>query len=364
LNRPLVPGLASIGDFDARSREVFRRIVESYLATGEPVGSRALSRQLPMQLSPASIRNVMADLEALGVLASPHASAGRVPTQMGLRLFVDGLLEVGDISDDERGRLLAQVAGSERSLEGLLNRASAVLSGLSQCADLVVAPKRNATLKHIEFVNLEGGRALTVLVTEDGSVENRVIETPPGMTPSALATATNFLSSMMRGRTLEQACAEVEREMEKHSAELGQLTQALIEAGLATWSNPEKSDDSWASRSLIVRGQSNLLEHVGALQDLDRVRQLFDDLENRRDVLQLLELTKDAEGIRIFIGAESKLASLSGSTLVAAPYHDAQRKIIGAIAVIGPTRLNYARIIPMVDYTAKVVGELLSQAHA
>jgi len=364
LNRPLIHGVTRIDDFDARSREVFRRIVETYLATGEPVGSRALSRQLPMQLSPASIRNVMADLEALGVLASPHASAGRVPTQLGLRLFVDGLLEVGDITQDERSKLLTQVAGSERSLEGLLSRASAVLSGLSQCAGLVVAPKRNAPLKHIEFVNLEAGRALTVLVFEDGSVENRVMDTPAGMTPSALASATNFLSSMMRGRTLEQACAEIEREMEKHRSELGELTQALIEAGLATWSNSGKSDESWASRALIVRGQSNLLEHVGALQDLDRVRQLFDDLENRRDVLQLLELTKDAEGVRIFIGSESKLASFSGSTLVAAPYHDAGRKIVGAIAVIGPTRLNYARIIPMVDYTAKVVGELLSQTHA
>lgn len=364
MSHPLISGVAKIEDFDARSREVFRRIVETYLATGEPVGSRALSRSLPMQLSPASIRNVMADLEALGVLASPHASAGRVPTQLGLRLFVDGLLEVGDITEDERARLLAQVAGSERSLEGLLNRASAVLSGLSQCAGLVVAPKRNAPLKHIEFVNLEAGRALTVLVFEDGSVENRVIDTPAGMTPSALASATNFLSSMMRGRTLEQACAEIEREMEKHRAELGELTQALIEAGLATWSSGEKGDESWTSRSLIVRGQSNLLEHVGALQDLDRVRQLFDDLENRRDVLQLLEVTKEAEGVRIFIGSESKLASFSGSTLVAAPYRDASRKIVGAIAVIGPTRLNYARIIPMVDYTAKVVGELLSQTHA
>jgi len=363
LTRPLIASAARIGDFDERSREIFRRIVETYLATGEPVGSRVLSRQLPMQLSPASIRNVMADLEALGVLSSPHASAGRVPTQAGLRLFVDGLLEVGDVSQEERAGLLAQVAGSERNLETLLGQATAALSGLSQCAGLVVAPKRNAALKHIEFVNLGSDEALTVLVHEDGSVENRMMKTPPGMTPSALAAATNFLSSMMRGRTLEQARTEIEREMETHRAELGELTQALIEAGLATWATSEKSDESWASRSLIVRGQSNLLEDVDALKDLERIRQLFDDLENKRDVMQLLELTKDAEGIRIFIGAESKLASLSGSSLVAAPYYDASRKIIGAIGVIGPTRLNYARIIPMVDYTAKIVGELLRHAH-
>lgn len=363
MTRPLITSPARISDFDERSREIFRRIVETYLATGEPVGSRALSRQLPIQLSPASIRNVMADLEGLGILASPHASAGRVPTQLGLRLFVDGLLEVGDLSDDERTRLLAEMSGGEGNLEALLNKATAALSGLSQCAGLVVAPKRNAPLKHIEFVNLGGDEALTVLVHEDGSVENRVIKTPLGMTPSALATATNFLSSMMRGRTLEQARAEVEREMEKNRAELGDLTQALIEAGLATWSSAGGGDESWAGRALIVRGQSNLLEDVDALNDLERIRQLFDDLENKRDVLQLLELTKDAEGIRIFIGAESKLASLSGSSVVAAPYYDASRKIIGAIGVIGPTRLNYARIIPMVDYTARIVGELLGRAH-
>ncbi len=364
MTRPLIASVARLGDFDERSREIFRRIVETYLATGEPVGSRALSRQLPMQLSPASIRNVMADLEAAGILASPHASAGRVPTHAGLRLFVDGLLEVGDLSDAERAGLRSEISGGENSLEDLLSKATAALSGLSQCAGLIVAPKRNAALKHIEFANIAEGEALTVLVHEDGSVENRMIKTPPGMTPSALSTATNFLSSMMRGRTLEQARAEIEREMESHRAELGELTQALIEAGLATWATPDKTDESWASRTLIVRGQSNLLEEVDALNDLERIRQLFDDLENKRDVLQLLELTKDAEGIRIFIGAESKLASLAGSSLIVAPYRDATRKIIGAIGVIGPTRLNYARIIPMVDYTAQIVGDILSRAHA
>jgi heat-inducible transcriptional repressor len=346
-------------ELNERSREVFRRIVDSYLRTGEPVGSRVLSRQLPMQLSPASIRNVMSDLEQLGLLASPHTSAGRVPTQAGLRLFVDGLLEVGDLSQAERSAFQSQVSAGDQTIEELLNHATAALSGLSQCAGLVVAPKRNAPLKHIEFANLRGDHALTVLVFEDGTVENRMIRTPDGMTPSALAEASNFLNAMMRGRTLEQAREEITRQLDSARAELGELSQQLIASGLATWSSDDAT--SWAGRTLIVRGQSNLLDSVDALQDLERIRLLFNDLENKQDVLQLLELTKEADGVRIFIGSESNLFSLSGSSLIAAPYFDASRQIVGAIGVIGPTRLNYARIIPMVDYTAKIIGELLSR---
>jgi heat-inducible transcriptional repressor len=359
MTKPLVPPqLLGVSEFNERSREIFRRIVDTYLVTGEPVGSRALSRQLPMQLSPASIRNVMADLEQMGLLASPHTSAGRVPTQKGLRLFIDGLLEVGDISEQERTAFQSQVKDSDQTVEGLLNHATATLSGLSQCAGLVVAPKSNAPLKHIEFAALGREQVLTVLVFEDGAVENRMTKLPLGMTPSALAEASNFLNATMRGRTLEQAREEISRQLEKARAELSKLSQELIEAGLAAWANDK--DESWASRTLIVRGQSNLLESVEALQDLERIRLLFNDLENKEDMLHLLELTKEAEGVRIFIGSESNLFSLSGSSLIAAPYFDQTRKIIGAIGVIGPTRLNYARIIPMVDYTAKVIGGLIS----
>jgi heat-inducible transcriptional repressor len=359
VTRPLIPAqLLGVKEFNERSREIFRRIVESYLVTGEPVGSRALSRQLPMQLSPASIRNVMADLEQMGLLTSPHTSAGRFPTQKGLRLFVDGLLEVGDISAEERSAFQSKMREGDQTVEDLLSQATAALSGLSQCAGLVVAPKRNAPLKHIEFANLGHDQALTVLVFEDGAVENRMIKTPEGMTPSALTEAGNFLNAMMRGRTLEQAREEIARELEKARAELSELSRQLIESGLATWSNEES--ESWAHRTLIVRGQSNLLDSVDALQDLERIRLLFNDLENKEDMLHLLELTKAADGVRIFIGSESNLSSLSGSSLIAAPYFDPMRKIVGAIGVIGPTRLNYARIIPMVDYTAKVIGELLA----
>jgi len=360
VTRPLIPAqLLGVREFNERSREIFRRIVETYLVTGEPVGSRAVSRQLPIQLSPASVRNIMSDLEQLGLLTAPHTSAGRLPTQKGLRLFVDGLLEVGDISEEERSAFQSQIRTADQTIEDLLSQATAALSGLSQCAGLVVAPKRNAPLKHIEFAVLGHDQALTVLVFEDGSVENRMIGTPNGMTPSALAEAGNFLNAMVRGRTIEQAREQIARELDEARAQLSELSRQLIESGLATWSN--ETSESWAQRTLIVRGQSNLLENIGALQDLERVRLLFNDLENREDMLHLLELTKAADGVRIFIGSESNLSSLSGSSLIAAPYFDPSRKIVGAIGVIGPTRLNYARIIPMVDYTAKVIGELLAR---
>jgi heat-inducible transcriptional repressor len=278
-----------------------------------------------------------------------------------LRLFIDGLLEVGDLSEDERSVFQAQTADGERTIEELLNHATATLSGLSQCAGLVVAPKRNVAMKHIEFVNLEGRKTLTVLVFDDGTVENRMIDMPAGITPSALAEAANFLNTMMRGRTLEQAKDEIAREMESARAELGDLTQQLIEAGLAAWSTPGDEDEHWVERTLIVRGQSNLLEQVDALKDLDRIRLLFKDLEEKESMLQLLELTKDGEGVKIFIGSESNVFSMSGSSLIAAPYYDASRKIVGAIGVIGPTRLNYARVIPMVDYTARIVSDILTR---
>lgn len=349
-NRPEMAALSE------RSREVFRRIVESYLSTGEPVGSRNLSRVLPMTLSPASVRNVMSDLEALGLIYAPHTSAGRLPTQTGLRLFVDGLLEVGELTADERKRIEGQIgAKRQKSIEQVLLEASEMISGLSHCAGVVVAEKQVTTLKHIEFVSLDPGRALVVLVGENGHVENRVIETPPGLPPSALIEAANYLNANIRGRSMPEARAYVEGELSRARAELDELTQKVITAGLAEWSGT--LDDR---KSLIVRGQSNLLKDLTALNDLERIRQLFDDLEAKRDVVQLLGLSESADGVRIFIGSENKLFSLSGSSLIVSPFHDTTRKIVGVLGVIGPTRLNYARIIPMVDYTAKLVGRLLT----
>jgi heat-inducible transcriptional repressor len=353
---PLAANQLSLAQLNERSREIFRQIVESYLATGEPVGSRNLSRILPMTLSPASVRNVMSDLEQLGLVFAPHTSAGRLPTEMGLRFFVDALMQIGDLSEKDRRAIEAQVAasGQPKSLEGVLTEASGLLSGLSRAAGVVLTAKSNPRLKHIEFVRLEPERALVILVGEDGQVENRVLNTPVGLPTSALTEASNFLNARIRGHTLDEVRGEVERTLKEGEAELDQLTQRIVAEGLASWSGGESSE-----RKLIVRGQAHLLEDLKAAADLERVRLLFDDLETRRDVIDLLGRAERAEGVRVFIGSENKLFSLSGSSTIVAPYHDASGHIVGVLGVIGPTRLNYARIVPMVDYTAKVVSKLL-----
>src|SRR5690606_4126299 len=301
----------------------------------------------------------MSDLETLGLIFSPHTSAGRMPTEAGLRLFVDGLLEIGDFSDEERHSIERQVAGSHKSVDDVMDEATKLLSGLSHSAGFVVAPTYDAALKHIEFVPIDANRALVVIVTEGSAVENRVIDIPKGLTPSALAEATNYLNAQLRGRTLEEAKAYIARELETQKAELNGLTAKVIEAGLATWSGSNASNDPLA-KSLIVRGRSRLLEDVHAVEDLERIRLLFDELENKRDLVQLLGLAEEADGVRIFIGSENKLFSLSGSSLIVSAYMDTQQRVVGVLGVIGPTRLNYARIIPMVDYTAKLVGRLIN----
>jgi len=355
--RAMTEGKNGLRELDERSRQIFREIVETYLSTGDPVGSRNLSRQLPMTLSPASVRNVMSDLEGLGLIYSPHTSAGRLPTELGLRLFVDGLLEVGGLSEAERAQIKAQITGSaeDNIIEDVLTEAGDLLSGLSRCAGVVLAEKQISRLKHIQFVPLDASKALTVLVGEDGAVENRVVSLPQGLPPSALVEATNYLNARIAGRTISSARSQVEKELQKKKAELDALTAKVVQAGLATWSG--ETDDQ---RKLIVRGRSHLLEDLTALEDLERIRLLFDDFEAKKDLMQLLELTERAEGVRIFIGSENQLFSLSGSSLIVAPFQDSDRKVVGVMGVIGPTRLNYARIIPMVDYTAKLVGRLLT----
>src|SRR5436189_4318978 len=299
----------------------------------------------------------MSDLEALGLIYAPHTSAGRLPTELGLRFFVDALMQVGDLTEDERESIQSQLAsvGRAQSVEAALGEALTRLSGLSGAAAVVLTAKSNSRLKHIEFVRLEPERALVVLVGEDGQVENRVLTLAPGVPSSALTEATNFLNSRIRGRTLAEARLELETALAQNRAELDELTQKVIAAGVASWSGGESDD-----RQLIVRGHANLLEDLHALEDLERVRLLFDDLETRREVIDLLGRAEQAEGVRVFIGSENKLFSLSGSSTIVAPYHNAAGQIVGVLGVIGPTRLNYARIVPMVDYTAKVVSKLLS----
>jgi heat-inducible transcriptional repressor len=357
--RPVIDDKATgLAALDQRSREIFRRLVDTYLETGEPVGSRTISKSLPAGLSPASVRNVMMDLEDTGLIYSPHTSAGRIPTEAGLRFFVDALLEVGAISSAERARIDAEVKATNRNrrYEDVLGEASTMLSGLSHCAGVVMSPKYNAKLKHIEFVNLSPGRALVILVSEDGNVENRVIDVPPGLPASVFVRATNYLSAMGQGRSIDEVQLLVATEVERLRSELDEVSARLVQQGVAVWSGHNDIN----SKNLIVKGQANLLEQPGALADLERIRKLFDDIENKRDLVDVLGLAEKAEGVRIFIGSENKLFSMSGSSLIVAPFKNEDEKIVGVLGIIGPTRLNYARIIPMVDYTAKAVGRLLS----
>ena len=342
-----------IQELNERSREIFRHIVETYVATGAPVGSRLLSKRLDNRLSPASIRNVMADLEESGLLYAPHTSAGRLPTQAGLRMFVDGLMEFGALSQDERENIEGRCAANGRGVQDVLQEATGILSGLSQCAGLVMAPKQDVALRQVEFVDLGGGRALVVLVTEGGAVENRVIDLPLGLPPSALQQAANYLSARLRGRTMVEAKAAIGLELQERKAELDELTTKVVEAGLAIWSG------TGGKSTLIVRGQARLLEDVSAVGDLERIKQLFEELEQQQELLNLIDLTHGGEGVRIFIGSENKLFSLTGCSLIVAPFQNSRQQVVGAIGVIGPTRLNYARIVPMVDFTAQVIGKLI-----
>ncbi|HKL45246.1 MAG TPA: heat-inducible transcriptional repressor HrcA [Roseovarius sp.] len=342
-------------EMNERSREVFRRVVESYLLSGAPIGSRTLTRDLSEKVSAATIRNVMQDLEYLGLLESPHVSAGRVPTQEGLRMFVDGLLEVGDLQNTDRKMIDATLGSNSQDVTGMLDRIGSALSGVTQGASLVLAPKHEAPIKHIEFVSLAHDRALVVLVFGDGHVENRIFTPPPGQTPSSMREAANFLNALAEGRTLSELQRVIASQITERRQEIDTLAQDLVESGLAVW---DGDGDSY--ERLIVRGQANLLESSTEQEDFERIRTLFDDLERKRDIAEFLELADEGDGVRIFIGSENKLFSLSGSSLVVSPYMNADRKIIGAVGVIGPTRLNYGRIVPIVDYTAQLVGKLIA----
>jgi heat-inducible transcriptional repressor len=356
--KPVDEKMQGIAALDQRSRDIFKRLVDTYLETGDPVGSRTISKVLPASLSPASVRNVMADLEDAGLIAAPHTSAGRIPTEFGLRFFVDSLLEVGAISEDERARIDAQVNASNRKrrVEDVLGEATMMLSGLSQCAGIIMAPKLNVALKHMEFVSLSPGRALVIMVGDDGSVENRVMDVPTGLPQSIFMRATNYLSAIAQGKTIDEVQRLVTAEVLKLRSELDAVSARLVQDGVAVWTGTGDVD----TRSLIVRGQANLLENATAVADLDRMRKLFEDIENKRELAELLGGAETADGVRIFIGSENRMFSMSGSSLIAAPFRNENEKIVGVLGIIGPTRLNYARIIPMVDYTAKVVGKLIS----
>lgn len=348
--------MTRLEELDKRSREIFRHIVEAYVETGEPIGSKSLSNRLRISLSSATIRNVMADLESAGFLYSPHTSAGRLPTDVGLRLFVDGLLETGALSAQEQKEIERHCKGMGKSVETLLDDATKALSGLSRCAGIVLAPKSEAILKHIEFVPLSAERVLVVLITEDGLVENRIIETPPGLPPSTLTEAGNYLNSRLTGKTLTEAKAQILGERDTNQSQLDVLTTKVVEEGLAIWAG------TGASTSLIVRGQSHLLQDVRHMEELNRIRSLFEALDTQQELLELLDAAIAAEGVQIFIGAESNLFKLSGCSLIISPYSTDNGGIVGAIGVVGPSRLNYSRVISMVDYTAKLISKTIGKS--
>ena len=342
-------------EMNNRSREVFRRVVEGYLTDGEPVGSRTLSREFSEDISAATIRNVMQDLEFLGLLGSPHTSAGRIPTQLGLRMFVDGILEVSEVDKNDRKKIDKIVSDETNQVEDILDDISTTLSGVTQGASLVLTPKREAPIKHVEFLPLSTSQALVVLVFADGHVENRLFKPPPGQTPSSMKEAANFLNALMEGNTLSEAKKLIKNEIDFRRQELDTLARDLVKSGLALWEDTEERHER-----LIVKGRANLLNESSQKEDLDKIKNLFDDLERKRDIADFLELTEKGEGVRIFIGSENKLFSLTDSSLVVSPYMNSDRKIIGAVGVIGPTRLNYGRIVPVVDYTAQLVGKMIA----
>ena len=355
IKQPLAP--EQVSSLDDRSREVFRRIVEGYLANGEPLGSRNLARVLPMSLSPASVRNVMSDLEDLGLIYSPHISAGRLPTQSGLRFFVDAFMQVGDLSKEERANIDRELgAGTrEHSVETMLTDATRMLSGMSRGAGLVLTAKNDAILKHVEFIRLEPTKALAVLVGEHNQVENRIIELPAGVTSSQLTEAANFMNAHLAGQTLNELRSQFQLQRNRLQAALSTLAQDLVERGLALWSGEAEEGKLG---QLIIRGRANLLEGLAGEEDIDRVRQLFDDLERKENLIEILDLAEQGSGVRIYIGSENKLFSLSGSSLIVSPYRDEENRVVGAVGVIGPTRLNYSRIVPMVDYTAQILARM------
>lgn len=344
----------TISDLNQRSNEIFKKLVESYVETGEPVGSRTISQQLSNMLSPATIRNIMSDLEDEGLLYSPHVSSGRLPTDKGMQYFVNGLLEVGDLSKSEQARIDSMIEDKNQNVEEVLEKATQAISGLSNCAGIVMAPKTESTLSHIEFVHLGQGRALAIIINQDDVVENRIIQIPNIITPTTLIQAGRYLSERAFGKTLSEMVINLKEELARDKSHLDAVTTKVVEAGLAVWSKNEGGKGS-----LIVRGQSHLLASIQQMNELDRVRELFSMLDKKESMQQLLTATLNANCIQIFIGSENKLFSKAGCSLVVAPYHSKKQKIIGALGVVGPTRMNYSRVIPMLDYTAKLVSKIL-----
>lgn len=343
-----------ITELNERSREIFRYIVSSYLDTGSPIGSRTISKALDLSLSPASIRNTMADLEEMGLLAAPHVSAGRMPTERGLRLYIDGLMEIGGLSKEERARIEAECTVKGLSINEVVANASGMLSNLSACASLVIAPKIEKPVKQIQFVQLEPGKALIIMVMQNGLVENRIMEVPRDLPDTALLQASNYLNSKLAGQTLDDVQKAITNEISENKTRLDKITADLVAKGIALPRNGGGNDSR-----IIIRGQSHLLEDVKAIEDLERARTLLGYLEEQKNMLKLVDNVSHAQGVQIYLGAENEIFDQSGWSMILSPYRNSDEKIVGAIGVIGPTRLDYDRIIPMVDYTSQVIARLV-----
>ena len=355
-----MPAAGSWKSLNDRTRAIFTRIVDLYLETGSPVGSKSVADEIGGALSPASIRSIMAKLERDGLLFQPHASAGRMPTESGLRLFVDGLMEIGgEIAPGTRAKIDMICNSRGTSFADALDETIRALSGLSRCASLVVCPKQDEEIRHVEFVPLgkAGGgiKALVVIVTASGQVENRITTLPPGITPSHLAEAGNLMGTLLSGATLAEASRKLSRDIESRRAEISALTAKVVDSGIAV------IGDAGEPAPLILHGHAHLLEDISAGEDLDKIRALFEHLETRENTLSVLEAVQNGPGVQIFIGAENKLFGHTDCSMVIAPYRDGGDKIVGAVGVIGPTRMNYSSIIPMVNHTGEAISKMLSE---
>jgi heat-inducible transcriptional repressor len=333
-----------------RAQTLLKTLVERYIVDGQPVGSRALSRYSGLDLSPASIRNVMADLEDMGFIASPHTSAGRVPTARGYRFFVDTLLTLKPLDLVEIHQLEEQL--HTESTQKLVASASQLLSELTHFAGVVMTPRRNAGFRHIEFLKLSESRILLIIVTPDGSVQNRILMTEKPYTPSELTEASNLLNQHFAGLTFDEIRRRVQEELRQLTEDMTRLMTAALEAG--------SSAASEAAEDVVISGEGNLLDSEDLSSNMKNLRKLFELFEHRTGLLQLLDLSSRAQGVQIFIGGESGVAPLDECSVITAPY-TVEGQVVGTVGVIGPTRMAYERVIPLVDITAKLLSSALTQ---
>jgi len=336
-----------------RSKQIFKSVVETYLETGSPSGSETILKKGGVNLSSSSIRLILANLQKEGLLFAQHTSAGRLPTDKGIRFFVDGLLEFGRLTQDERDNIKQQCLAKGTSFQEVLDEASKVISGLSSHTCIVVAPKNQNSIKHIEFIRLNSSQVMSIIASANGQIENRIIDDGGVYTDNILREISNYLNAKYLNKSIGEIKRNIQLEINNSKGRLEVLSQNLVQKGILEIA--PNSENPY----IFLHGQSNLLEDEIISKDLDQIRKLFDEIENKTNFLEILENTNSAKGVQIFIGSQNFLFKHSGLSMIMAPYKDKDQKIIGAIGVMGPTRLNYAKIVPLVDYTSKIIGKVL-----